>query len=291
MNALSKPEPANEPLPIQKILVPTALPPEHGVLVHARRLAEHLGAGLALYHAVEVPEHRYAHWAFAHGQDIWRRAETEARHVLEWQAGELGAGVEATVERAAGAADALMARIDARRPDLVVMATHGRTGLTHLLIGSITERVIHGAGRPVLCLRGGGEDAAFPYRRILVTTDFSAASRRVFAAAAHLARVCGAEILALHVAVGEPGQPLPVARTDGQGPALSAMLAAEFPGLLSRMLLDRGTVWKRIVQVAESEGADLIAMSTRGHHGLADHLLGSNTERVIRHAPCPVLVY
>jgi nucleotide-binding universal stress UspA family protein len=51
-----------------------------------------------------------------------------------------------------------------------------------------------------------------------------------------------------------------------------------------------GSVWDRIVQVARAERADLIVMSTRGHDTLADRVVGSNTERVVRHAPCPVLV-
>jgi len=42
--------------------------------------------------------------------------------------------------------------------------------------------------------------------------------------------------------------------------------------------------------VARVEKADLIVMSTRGHDSFADRILGSNTERVVRHAPCPVLV-
>ena len=44
------------------------------------------------------------------------------------------------------------------------------------------------------------------------------------------------------------------------------------------------------METARLEKADLIVMSTRGHDSLSDRVMGSNTERVVRHAPCPVLV-
>jgi nucleotide-binding universal stress UspA family protein len=54
--------------------------------------------------------------------------------------------------------------------------------------------------------------------------------------------------------------------------------------------VELGSAWDRIVETARSERADLIVMSTHGHDSLADRLLGSHTERVVGHAPCPVLV-
>jgi nucleotide-binding universal stress UspA family protein len=67
-------------------------------------------------------------------------------------------------------------------------------------------------------------------------------------------------------------------------------LQPELEGLPLDAQVVRGTVWDRIVHVARVEKVDLIVMSTHGHDSLADHVLGSNTERVVRHAPCPVLV-
>jgi nucleotide-binding universal stress UspA family protein len=49
-----------------------------------------------------------------------------------------------------------------------------------------------------------------------------------------------------------------------------------------------GPAWDAIVRAGEA--ADLIVMSSRGHDSLGDHILGSTTDRVLRHAPCPVLV-
>jgi nucleotide-binding universal stress UspA family protein len=69
-----------------------------------------------------------------------------------------------------------------------------------------------------------------------------------------------------------------------------AFCAPHFAGLSFEVRLDSGAIANRIVQVAGEERADVIVMATRGHDSLGDRLLGTHTERVVRHAPCPVLV-
>ena len=88
----------------------------------------------------------------------------------------------------------MAAYIKKTQPDVTVMATHGRRGLDHLVLGSVTEQVLQRANRPILCV-AATEDAAAealtevnPCRRLLVPTDFSRASRLVFPMAAYLAR-------------------------------------------------------------------------------------------------------
>jgi len=55
-----------------------------------------------------------------------------------------------------------------------------------------------------------------------------------------------------------------------------------------RVLL--GFAWDAIVEIARAERVDLIVLSTHGHDSLSDRLIGSHAERVVRHAPCPVLM-
>jgi nucleotide-binding universal stress UspA family protein len=66
--------------------------------------------------------------------------------------------------------------------------------------------------------------------------------------------------------------------------------APSFPGLEITAQVHRGRAWERIVETARVEKADMIVMATRGHDSLRDRMIGSNTDRVVRHAPCPVLV-
>ncbi len=281
-------------LRVREVLFPSDLSPEsERVCGHARFLAERFEATLTLYHAVEVPDPSYAHWAFAHGHELWCRAEEAAREALERQAQGLGVSHTVLVERHSSADRALLDFIRRTQPDLVVMATHGRSGLPHLVLGSVTERVVRHAFRPVLCLRESAHGSASGYRRVLVPTDLSLASRLAFPLAALFARTFGAEVLALHVApaasaVTLSGVPAPVAPPEPR--VVQSFCQADFDELPVRACVAGGPVWASICKLAESERADLVVMSTRGHDSLADRIIGSNTERVVRHAPCPVLV-
>lgn len=293
-SAVALGQPAALHLRVREVLFPSDLSPAcERAFEHARFLAERLEATLTLYHAVEVPDPSYAHWAFAHGHEIWCRAEEAAREALERRAQGLGVSHTVLVERQASAGRALIELIRRTQPDLVVMATHGRVGLSHVLLGSVTERIVRDAFRPVLCVREASCGAALGYRRVLLPTDLSLASRLAFPLCALFARTFGAEILALHVtppssAVSLSGVPAPVAAPDPR--VVREFCQPDFGELPVRAVVESGTVWERICRRAEHEQADLIVMSTRGHDSLSDRILGSHTERVVRHAPCPVLV-
>lgn len=283
-------------LRIREVLLPSDLSPESDrAFEHARFLAERFEATLTLYHSVEVPDPSYAHWAFAHGHELWCRAEQSAREALDRRAEGLGVSHTVVVERHASADAALVEFIRRTQPDLVVMATHGRGGLSHMVLGSVTERIVQHAFRPVLCLRPPACGSALAYRRLLVPTDLSLASRLAFPMALLFARTFGAEVIVVHVTRAAPagvlaGVPAAEAVAVPDAASVAAFCQADFGDLPLRAQVQTGTVWDRICKVAQAECADLIVMATRGHDSLADRIIGSNTERVVRHAPCPVLV-
>jgi nucleotide-binding universal stress UspA family protein len=260
---------------------------------HARLLAETFGANLVLYHAVEQPRHDEPHWAFNQAAQLWRAAERVARHDLERTAEPVAVPCQVQVERHASAHRALVDLIRSSLPDLVVMATHGREGLSHLFLGSVTEKVVQHGHRPVLCVRHR-EGAETPrYRRILVPTDLSEASRRAFPLASLLARAFGSEIVAVHVLPDRSatlGGDSSAAATRPSEAELWQYYQHDFAGLPLTAQVLVGSPWRWIVRAAEVEATDLIVMSTLGHDSLGDRIVGSNTERVVRHAPCPVLV-
>jgi nucleotide-binding universal stress UspA family protein len=278
---------------LRRILFPTDLSEEADrAFVHARLLAEAFDATLVLYHAADMPQHDEPHWAFDAALEIWCRAERLARQELEDRAAHLTVRHQVLVERKISAHRALVDLIRSTLPDLTVMATHGRAGLSHLFLGSVTEKVVQHGHRPVLCVRG--QPAGPPaYRRILVPTDFSPASRRAYPLAALLARTFGAEVIAFHAAFaptllalsGVPAQPAPPSEA-----ALWEHFQSDFARVPVTAQIHSGVAWERIVHTSKIEGADLIVMSTRGHDTLGDRILGSNSERVVRHAPCPVLI-
>lgn len=138
-------------------------------------------------------------------------------------------------------------------------------------------------------------------RRILVPLDFSASAEKALRYAVSFAQQCDAKIILVHVRpvtdypaeLGVLPMTMPVGEpSDGK---IRARLEAEAARLMpaemcARVLLSTGTPFDEICQAARQSGADLIIIATHGHTGLKHILLGSTAERVVRHAPCPVLV-
>jgi nucleotide-binding universal stress UspA family protein len=288
---------------IREILFPSDLTPESDLAFdHARLLAERFGAALTLYHVADAPEHRHAHWAFAHGHEIWEHAVKGARECLERRSQGLSIPHSAIVERKGSVPRAILEKTRELRPDLTVMGAHHSVGLAHPFLGSVTESVLQQSCGPVLCVRapehsGSGDDERITgYRRIVVPTDLSLRSRRAFPMAAALARAFEAEVIAVYVS-----PPTSLATLSGMPPdlrheppptteaSLWSFMRSEFDGVGVTAEVHQGPVWERICHVAREEEADLIVLSKSGHDSLADRLIGSNAARVVRRASCPVL--
>ena len=226
-----------------------------------------------------MPRH-YPEGLWDRGEEVQARAEASARAHLQKLAEGVDGETRLIVEATHSTHRSLVALIDREKIDLAVMATHGREGLAHLLLGSVTEKVVQHGRCSVLCIREPEHGVHIPYQRVLVPTDLSEAATRSFPLAERLARKFQTEVMALHVAADEAPSKQKLADS----------LAGHLEGLDVRHRVEIGRPWKKIVEVAERAEVDLIVMSTHGRHGLADSMLGSTTERVVRHAPCPVLV-
>ena len=279
---------------LHHVLVATDLGPDSAAAFeHGRALAERFSARLTLYHAVPVPDHRYAHWAFAHGHEVWVAAERHARAELERLAAALACPHEIVLERRSSVLDGVLDAVRLHQPDLVVLGTHGHDRLAHLMLGSMAEDVMTQAFRSVFCVPPQAQGVAGVYRRILVPTDFSRASEIAFPMAALFARTFGAEVALLHVVPASRHSASHDRHDDLRRPTEEAVRVLAKEGLGDMAIFPRvstGHVWERIVESAKTSRCDLIVMATRGHDSFSDRILGSNTERVVRHAHCPVLV-
>lgn len=284
---------------VREILFPSDLTPASDrAFEHAALLAERLGARVTLYHVVLTGPETAAHRAADPHREADKRALRDARERLERRIAGASAAAEILVEADESIHRALVRTLRARKPDLTVMSTHGREWIARLLLGSVAETAIDAGRKPLLLVREPDHGVALPYRRILVPTDLSQASGRAFPMAALLARAFGAEAIALHVAApprgdrafGTSGVTYEIESRVPSEDALGRFLGSELAGvkLLPRVLI--GSAWDRIIETAKLERADLIVMSTHGCDSLRDRLIGSHTERVVRHAPCPVLV-
>lgn len=144
-------------------------------------------------------------------------------------------------------------------------------------------------------------------KKILAPVDLSSLSKLGLRYALEIAQTQEAEVVVYNILTVEE-TPFPqgaeewvakqtelpkVKRTlDRRRKQLERFIADEFPNVKNnkvRLEVEIGTPYKKIVEKAQREGADMIVMSTHGRTGVMHMLIGSVTERVVRRAPCPVL--
>lgn len=181
-----------------------------------------------------------------------------------------------------------------RGVDLIVMSTHGQTGMRRAVWGSVTERVLHGAGCPVLVVR-----SPEPIRRILIALDGSELGERVLPPALAVARALGAQIILLRVSETPLLNPLEIGMMwDMEPPLADQDVITAARGAAERYLADiaahegltqtdtvlvlEGLPAERIEEYVRLSDVDLIAMSTHGRTGLRRWLYGSVTHQVMR---------
>jgi nucleotide-binding universal stress UspA family protein len=191
--------------------------------------------------------------------------------------------------------------------DLIVMGTHGRAGVERFVLGSVAEKVLREAPCPVMIVGGPDDytDATPLFAHILCATDLSPASAGTMATAVAFAEADAnaARLTLLHVirdehegSVTDPYRPVPepqelrravekAAETDLKRLAATATGFADVDWQVRR-----GKPWEETIHCAEEAGADLIVVGIHPHGWLGRWFLGSTTNEVVRHAPCPVLV-
>jgi nucleotide-binding universal stress UspA family protein len=124
----------------------------------AAELSKRYGAMVALFHAYPVPGYTFPDGSFVASSKMMDELSTQAqKHLEEWKAIAEGLGIK-HVEAATAIgepAHEILEFCKAQQADLVVIGTHGRTGLQHALMGSVAERVVRRATCPVLTVRPG----------------------------------------------------------------------------------------------------------------------------------------
>lgn len=147
---------------------------------------------------------------------------------------------------------------------------------------------------------GSGSQLEFKIERILVPLDFSPASMEALEYAILLAKQFRAAIHLVHVYPPDEAASMPgAAHLLLQSAEAIERLNEELTGIHRKRVepfcpenchVRSGRPYEQIIRLAREIAADLIVLSTRGHSGLKHLLLGSTAERVVRSAPCPVLV-
>lgn len=249
---------------------------------------------------------------------------TEIDREVQQQLGEVSAAVRA--HEARGLADR-MAKIEARGlavdlisrlgppeevisqaaadrdAELIVIGSHGHTGIARMLLGSVASSTIRTATCDVLVCRNGG-DGGTAFQRPLVATDFSAVASKVLRRAA-LVSAPGVPFDVIHAwqlpagswgatLLGQARFPWSTVRDAvlASARSLADKLVAAHQDLGHPLQVDlvQGPPASVITHAAERAGNDLIAVGAHGRRGVRRLLLGSVAESTIRHSPCSVLV-
>ena len=165
--------------------------------------------------------------------------------------------------------------------DLIVMGTHGRSGVNRLLLGSVAERVLRNARVPLLAVRAGVSRLEIPAQRVLCPVDDSPEARYALDLATRTAACFGASVTVLHV------------RSPRQTGSISDLRSWIPDTQRTRCPMDevirQGDVPQEIVGAASESNCDLVVIGARHHRFLDITVLGTTTERVVRHSPCPVM--
>ena len=293
-------------LKVQNIIVPIDFSKMSVQAIQiARQLARRFGASIHLAH---VRQSNYTGDFVAPAFMTYEQVgEQTALEELKKVASECGVS-SATCDVLSGAPpyDEICRLAQKVTADLVVMPTHGRTGLKHVFLGSTAERIVQHSSSPVLVTRGSALQAnnrsRFRIKTILVPVDFSNCSREGLRYAIAFANEFGAKIILLHTTYlgyvysseGTAIYDIPslqkAARKSAERKMRELVRSANFGAVKFETAFTDGSPVIDICAFAKNHDVDLIIASTHGLTGFAHVLIGSIAEQVVRHAPCSVLV-
>jgi nucleotide-binding universal stress UspA family protein len=213
------------------------------------------------------------------------------------------------VVREGNTAGEIVEQATGMRADLLIIGSHGRSGVERLLLGSVAEKVLRKASCPVMTVPRTLPDAvpAGPvlYRRILCPVDFSDSSMNALKYAFSMAQEADGQLTVLHIVEHEFRNDAEIAgiaweagmtigdflkeREDALHRRLQDVVAGAPESCRVEPLMTHGKPWREVLRVATEQQSDLIVMGVQGR-GPADLLFfGSTTQHVVREAPCPVL--
>jgi nucleotide-binding universal stress UspA family protein len=266
-------------------------------LAHAAHLAARDQAELHVLHVKTLHTYGIEGITWPEGETydnaIWKALDKELHHLALPKSVKV---VKAAM-RDVAAAPSILQYADDNGSDLIVVGSHGRKGLADLFFGSVAREVVRMAAVPVLVVGQGPLHAVEQGEplRILAPVDFSKASREALAHAAALAAAHKAHLLTVHVIDIRSLPPyfmetLESVQREQVRRDLDKLIAeSRLPIEVESVICD-GFAEERIVTTARDHGVNLIVIATSGNRGVDRLLLGSVTERVLRTAPCPVLV-
>lgn len=178
----------------------------------------------------------------------------------------------------------IVAESEAANVDVIVVGRRGKRGLARLMLGDATAKVIGDARCSVMVVP---KAAGMWGTRVVLATDGSRSGDAAAVAAARLAKAGGLPVTVVSAKVPSHS---PARQAEADAVVARVVESYRADGLEAEGVVGSGDPHHVILDTVRDRGADLIVMGTHGRTGLGRLLLGSNSERVIGHATCPVLV-
>lgn len=278
----------------------------------AQGLAKATGASLHLahVHVPHPPDHFLSNTQFHYeGLDLEEyesrhRAEEEA-YLKEVEAKLAGETPVDSVLLEGHVAEEVAAYADSVGADMILITTHGHTGVSRMWLGSVADALIRLTNMPLLVIhpaQGGHVPAdALSFKHVMVPLDGSELSATILEAATDVAKASGAKVTLVHVVSSSAvlGARIFPLLPDDITPAMEKAreyLEAQAEPLRAKGLTvdvhveEHEAPGRAIAAVADKLDADLIALATHGYGGLKRALLGSVADKVLRSSPLPLLV-
>lgn len=273
----------------------------HNALTFALSLARAYDATIHALHVV-TPEAYMC--ATPEGAAAFEAMEESVEEEMEKVAARMaGLRNETAIERSTSIWAAVEEAVYKGKIDLIVVGTHGRTGMRKILLGSTAESIFRRARVPVLTIGPAvteGIHSAGKYRSVLFATDLKEDSLSAAAFAFSLAEENSAKLILFHAvpkrSAKDRGQSEPTGKYSSAANILHELhelipVDAEM-WCRPEVVLKFGEPAKQILETAKEKGADLIVMGTRGtegHSGVATHLQRGVSYNVVVRSRCPVL--
>ena len=279
------------------------------VLPYARRLATVSQVVVDLLGVVEMTDIAgdIASNEAPYAEALIREAVRNSTEYLENLAKTFGTGrVRNRVEQGRPE-DIIIAAAAADRDTLIAMATHGRSGVSRWLLGSVTEKVLRGTVTPLLVVhapRDAKTDGEAALTSVIVPLDGSDIAEAVLSRIAALAKALELHVILVRVYA------LPLAtyggddyyvpdyielkdqfkdEAEGYLNSTASFLRAQGVAHVSTVVIE-GSAADAIISLARTTPDNLVAMSPYGRSGFQRWVLGSVTEKVVRHCEDPVLI-
>lgn len=215
-------------------------------------------------------------------------------------------GVEVVQELLEGdVRESIEAYADQAKTDLILMSTHGRTGLSRFWLGSVADDLVRNLTLPILLVPPGEESGEskpeVDFEHILVPLDGSSWGESILGPALDLGWKAGAKFTLLHVVptsrvVGARTYPVPMGHLEERRnrakeylSEVAERLAAQSVEVECRVV-DHSSPARAVLVMADTEDVDLIALATHGHRAITRAVLGSVADKVVRASSRPVLV-